>query len=290
MKPSTERARRLRDPRLHHHRRERLASEQDPRDATHPRSPGSCAYARAPAGGRARNAGPCAWSPPAGCSAGPSAPRCAPAARWPWPSCSNRHTEATAHGGAELTRGGRSATDRPPRCVVREPPVPRGYRQRGGPARLLTPAQPGCRDAVVCARCGAVGRGDRRPPGPAPWRTAAVTTSARLRARQPQGDRGPARLRLVVTPARPGGRAALRPPPRPPPSASSSGRNPGSHSSSSSRSRTVAPSWHSTPIVLSVTRWISRYDGRQVELLAQLVGGGAGVGDPGRLAAHPAAG
>lgn len=39
---------------------------------------------------------------------------------------------------------------------------------------------------------------------------------------------------------------------------SSSGTNPGSHSCSSSRSRTVAPNWHSTPIVLRVTRWISR--------------------------------
>lgn len=35
-------------------------------------------------------------------------------------------------------------------------------------------------------------------------------------------------------------------------------RNPGSQDSSSSRSRTVAPNWQSTPIVLSVTRWISR--------------------------------
>ncbi|CAM5467434.1 hypothetical protein SALBM311S_06450 [Streptomyces alboniger] len=31
--------------------------------------------------------------PPVGCSAGPSAPRCAPAARSPWPSCSSpEHT------------------------------------------------------------------------------------------------------------------------------------------------------------------------------------------------------
>lgn len=33
---------------------------------------------------------PCAWSMRAGCSAGPSAPRCAPAGRWPWQSCTSQ--------------------------------------------------------------------------------------------------------------------------------------------------------------------------------------------------------
>ncbi|CAM5304352.1 hypothetical protein SDIAM26S_01829 [Streptomyces diastaticus subsp. diastaticus] len=47
----------------------------------------------------------------------------------------------------------------------------------------------------------------------------------------------------------------------PPPLSSSappSSTNPGSQSSSSSRRRTVAPSWHRTPMVLRVTRWMRR--------------------------------
>ena len=51
-----------------------------------------------------------------------------------------------------------------------------------------------------------------------------------------------------------------------------------------------ASSWHSTPIEPSVTRWISRYDGGRLRLLAELERRAARVGDPGRFGPQPGPG
>lgn len=109
-------------------------------------------------------------------------------------------------------------------------------------------------------------------PGSTPWRTADASTSART-APAPISGRSRADWTrtggdgLVLTGCRSrqerlGASTAAPSCPSWPSSLASAGSysrtNPGSHDSSSSRRRTVAPSWHSTPMVLSVTRCISR--------------------------------
>ena len=146
-------------------------------------------------------------------------------------------------------------------------------------SRLPTPPRRDPRPSPSSARAAAPGprrrpahldllRGERRPD----------STSAST-ARAPTSGRSKAGSTPSWWCARsPGGRGAA---------SADSAANPGSQASSSSRSRTVAPSWHSTPMVLSVTRWISRYDGGRLSCLPNWCAGERGSAIRAACAAQP---
>lgn len=160
-----------------------------------------------------RSARPCAWSPPGGCSAGRSALRCAPAARWPWRSCTSQaaRTASPAAGQPLCPAAISTSCQYPFRGAGPDGPAPRSCcvvscravgtelssrgergdsspRTTGRPCRGVRPVRHRRRQRVRAADLGLF-RGERQTP----------VLLRQLRPQPYQGDRRPPRLALVVT-------------------------------------------------------------------------------------------